>query len=91
MPPTGDEEVYPFLGLSGCEQMFELVGTGTQLVVDAAAELEDALLGVGVADAAGQVYTEVDKVGAGGAGPEGGYLFLQPPREQELPGQKLPQ
>jgi hypothetical protein len=55
MPPTGEEEEYPFLGLFGCVQMFELVGTGTQLVVDAAAEPDDALLGVGVVEAAGQV------------------------------------
>lgn len=55
MPPTGEEEEYPSLGLFGCVQMFELVGTGTQLVVDAAAEPDDALLGVGVVEAAGQV------------------------------------
>jgi hypothetical protein len=66
--------------------MLLLVGTGTQLVdVDEGAIV---VLGLtGVVDAAGQVYTVVDKTGAGEDGPVGGYLFLQPPREQELPGQ----
>jgi len=34
-----------------------------------------------------QVYTEVEIVGDGLEGPDGGYLDLQEEREQEPPGQ----
>lgn len=53
MPPTGEEDPYPFWGLFGWVHMLELVGTGTQVVVDTAAEVVDAL--DGVAEATGQV------------------------------------
>lgn len=36
MLPTGESLVYPFHGLDGWLQIFELVGIGTQVVVDAA-------------------------------------------------------
>lgn len=55
MFPTGDEELYPLLGLFGWVQTLELVGTGMQLVVVAAAfeVVVDDLAGVVLA--AGQV------------------------------------
>ena len=60
MLPTGEEELYPFDGLWGCEQIFEAVGTGTQLVVDG----EELVVGfadvVGFALVTGQVYTVVE-------------------------------
>lgn len=62
---------------------------GTQVVEDGGVELVVGLVGVVVA--AGHVYTEVDREGLGADGPVGGYLPLQPPREQDLPGQELPQ
>lgn len=87
IPPTGELDVYPLLGLLGWTQMLEFVGTGTQLVDEAAAA--EVVLGftaevVGLAVAAGQVYTEVERVGAGATGPTGGYLDLQPGLETEL-------
>jgi len=84
MPPTGEEELYPFQGLFGCAQMFEAVGTGTLVVVD----VEE--LVVGAAPLPGQVYTEVDTLTDGGDWPDGGdggYLDEQPGFEQDFPGQ----
>lgn len=96
MLPTGEEEEYPFQGLFGCTQTLELVGMGTQLVVDAAAfELVvDGLADDGLADevaAAGQVQTDVEYVAVGFEGPGGGFLEVHPPLLQFPPGQKFPQ
>lgn len=85
IPPTGADEEYPFPGLCGCEQMFEFVGTGTQDEEDAV----DVVVVLGLAVAGGQVYTEVDTLGGGTDGPEGGYLDLQLSLEQLPPGQYL--
>ena len=52
--PTGEPEPYPLLGLCGCVQMLEFVGTGMQLVLVAALEL--VVLGLAEeVEAAGQV------------------------------------
>ena len=52
-------------GLFGCWQMLELVGIGTQLVLDGL-ELEVVLGFAGAdVDAAGHVYTEVEIVADG--------------------------
>lgn len=57
---------------------------GTHVVVDGLA----VLVVLGFAEvAAGQVYTEMEVVGGGIAGPEGGYLDLQPSIWQLVPGQ----
>lgn len=65
-------------------QIFELVGMGTKVVVDGLG----VLVVLGFAEvAAGQVYTEIEVVGGGIAGPEGGCLDLQPLLWQSGPGQ----
>lgn len=80
--PTGDEELYPLGGLCGCWQMLVSVGMGTTVVEDAVVEVV-----LDFAVAAGHVYTDVDTLGVGTEGPEGGYLDLHPSFEQLFPGQ----
>ena len=81
------------LGLFGCWQMLELVGIGTQLVLEGL-ELEVVVGFAGAdVDAAGHVYTEVEIVadGGDGDGPLGGYLDVQPDLWQFPPGHQFPQ
>lgn len=54
MFPTGEEEEYPLYGLLGWVQTLELVGTGTQVVVELAG-LEVVVDGLADELAAGQV------------------------------------
>jgi hypothetical protein len=58
------------------------VGTGTLHALDVVVVAVDDVV---------QGYTDVEIVGAGGAGPDGGFLDLQADREQLVPGQKSEQ
>jgi hypothetical protein len=77
MLPTGEDEEYPLLGVFGCLQMHDEVGTGTTVGEEVVVEELEVEHGP----------TEVEIVGDGAVGPVGGYFDLQAEGEHDLPGQ----